>query len=229
MTTAIHVTRVTNDADLCRVTAGDEVDAIVRTTWLADEDIRQGTILDDDVRGRIDRLHRRTCVWNLAVRMLAPRDIPRAVLSSRLEARGHHRDDVRAALDAMENAGLLDDARAARRSAQTHLKRSPESPDRLIRRLETLGIETATAQQAVEEVMADVETADLLARAAAKAARGLDGLPRDTAVRRFAGRLARRGWSEDDITDELARRWPETPHPHCPPHTDPPHPSPEAT
>jgi len=125
-----------------------------------------------------------------AVRALARRDHSAAGLRAKLGRAGIPDDAQAAAVDKLECAGYLDDARFARDRAVQLAKRG-YGDDWIRSDLDAQGIEVETAEQAVGSLEPEAERAT---RAAAKAGGGL----------RAARSLARRGFTEDALEAVVA-------------------------
>ena len=130
-----------------------------------------------------------------ALRALARRAHARLDLQRRLVKRQHPPAAVEAALDRLALRGLLDDRRFAEQYAALRATRG-KGPARLLRDLQSQGVERRTAEHAVRRALEE-EGIDpgVEARAvAAKRARQLAGLPVAVRKRRLLAFLVRRGY-----------------------------------
>jgi len=130
-----------------------------------------------------------------ALRALARRAHARLDLLRRLVKRQHPPAAVEAALDRLALRGLLDDRRFAEQYAALRATRG-KGPARLLRDLQSQGVERRTAEHAVRRALEE-EGIDpgVEARAvAAKRARQLAGLPVAVRKRRLLAFLVRRGY-----------------------------------
>jgi SOS response regulatory protein OraA/RecX len=151
-----------------------------------------GRTFDRETARELGRELRRTAALGDALRALRYRDLSRSRLEERLEARGAGGDARAAALETLERAGLVDDARVAAGRARSLAERG--YGDAAIRdALEQERVDPAL----VEEALAGLEPeADRAAQ--------LLGPSRDAKALR---RLAARGF-DPDLLAELAPEWP---------------------
>lgn len=127
--------------------------------------------------------------------------------------RSYRSETVRRVLEGLESAGLLDDAEFARRYVAA---RSDQGEARLLRDLIRRGVPRPVAGAAVQEGRG-AGSAVAAAREVAEQRLGrISGLDRQTAHRRLAGFLARRGFDFETIGAALApllQRLPAPPRP----------------
>ena len=120
------------------------------------------------------------------------RDRSRTELERRLRQIGFDHDEIRAALDGLEEAGLVDDDRFAQ-AVVAHETSSRLSGKRAVMsKLMASGVDRGTAERALGEAGSDPERADALA---ARRATRLAGVAPDVALRRLVSFLVRRGHS----------------------------------
>lgn len=141
-----------------------------------------------------------------ALDLLSRREHSRRELARKLRRKGYGRDDIEGALERLEGAGLLSDARYARLFVTDRLAVNPQGTWRLVRGLRDKGVRADLAVQAVEEIYAergltDREVAESLAR---KRLPLLEALDPATTQRRLAGYLARRGFKGSVVGDVVA-------------------------
>lgn len=132
-----------------------------------------------------------------AVALLARAEQYRAGLERKLTARGIPRAAFRLALDRLESAGLLSDARYASSWIRQRCRTHAEGPRSLSAALSARGVERAAIRDALEASFSGEDRLDALANAARLVAR--DGLDR-AGVR---GRLLELGWRHTEIDDTL--------------------------
>jgi SOS response regulatory protein OraA/RecX len=137
-----------------------------------------------------------------ARKLLAARERTESQLLAALTRQGHDAEAIRAALDRMKALGFLSNQRAAETHARKALgARHPRAS--VLRKLESVGIDSAQARQVVEAVGADLgHTDDDAARALLKQ-RSLTGLK----AARF---LIGRGFDEA-LVRRVVRDLPEEP------------------
>jgi regulatory protein len=129
-----------------------------------------------------------------ALDLLARRAHFRNELEKKLLAKGWEADDVRAALDRLERAKLLDDRRSAAEFLQSRLRRAPQGRRRLRAELERKGLDSELIDHALAVALPESETD--LARAAA---RRFQRRRRSADPRALARHLDRLGFSVRDI------------------------------
>jgi regulatory protein len=136
-----------------------------------------------------------------ALRLLGVRWRSRQELWRRLRQAGFEPEEISAALDDLERAGLVEDARFARELVRDQARRRLAG-NRVIRgALREKGVDPEIAEAALEEAGEEGErAAELAARRAAR----LRGLDPDAAYRRLLGLLLRRGFSHQ-LAAEAAR------------------------
>jgi regulatory protein len=126
-----------------------------------------------------------------ALGLLAVRWRSREELRRRLRQAGYEPDQIQAALDDLESAGLIEDARFARELVRDQANRR-FAGDRAIRgALREKGVSPEVADQALAEAGDEAERAMEFARR--RATRMLQLAP-DAAYRRLYGQLTRRGF-----------------------------------
>lgn len=138
-----------------------------------------------------------------ALRLLSIR--PRSVreISDRLARKGFERTAVEAVVADLAELGLLDDRKFARDWIENRQHFRPTGAVRLRQELFVKGIDREIADQAVREYKNDADefpAALDLARRKQKLFRKLDA---DTAKRRLAGFLARRGYESSIVSKVL--------------------------
>ncbi|MGV3621998.1 MAG: regulatory protein RecX [Archangium sp.] len=124
-------------------------------------------------------------------KLLAGREKTRAQLHADLVRRGFDDKDIDTALERAKELGYLDDSRVARRTAVASL-RDGWVGDALIARLQSKGIDEATAREALEDAITELSWKEADAAKVLLKKRNLDGVK----AARF---LASRGFSEDVV------------------------------
>jgi len=135
-----------------------------------------------------------------ALRALARRAHARFDLRRRLLQRQHPPNAVEGALNRLSAVGLLDDERFALDYAAAKARRG-RGPARLVRDLQSQGVDRRVAEDAVRRSLAaeGVDPADAVRALAEKRARQLAGLPAAVRKRRLSAFLARRGFEAHQI------------------------------
>lgn len=137
--------------------------------------------------------------WDHSLRLLSAAARTRHQIAQRLKAR-YAPEVVEAVLERLERAGWIDDLAYARHYVEV---RRGFGAARLLSDLIRRGVSAELARQAVAE---GLEGEDMLAQAqeaAAQRLRRMPGVDRDTAYRRLAGYLARRGYDYETIARAL--------------------------
>jgi regulatory protein len=128
---------------------------------------------------------------DLGYRHLGKRDRTEAELRKHLAARGVDEPSIDAAVEALVRQGYVDDARYARTFAEDRRRLDDWGPERIERRLLTLGI----AQELVAEALSDRDASSDLEAAVALLRRRLRAAPEtDRDLDRALGLLARKGY-----------------------------------
>jgi regulatory protein len=138
------------------------------------------------------------------LRLLARRELSAAQLRQRLVARGCLDAAIGAALDRLRSEGALDDRRAARAYASTAARVKGRGRLRILRELDTMGIDQEISRAALNEIFDEIDEPALLERALA---RRLPGPIRDDGqFRRLHQYLTRLGFPPAAIIAALKAR-----------------------
>lgn len=137
-----------------------------------------------------------------ALRALARRAHARFDLRRRLLQKQHPPAAVDGALDRLGAAGLLNDAQFARDFAAAKARRG-RGPARLVRDLQSQGVDRRVAEEAVRDSLAaeGVNASDAVRVLAEKRVRQLAGLPPAVKKRRLVAFLARRGFAGAEVRE----------------------------
>jgi regulatory protein len=136
-----------------------------------------------------------------ALGLLAVRWRSRRELETRLRAAGFEQEQVAAALQDLERAGLIDDDRFARELARAKSGRLDGN-----RNVRSALAKAGVAPHLTDEVVADLgEEAERAHALAERKAARMGGLSSEVAYRRLHGFLMRRGYGPD-LAREAARR-----------------------
>jgi regulatory protein len=167
---------------------------------LAGLDLVVGREIGPLVLERLQELADLEAAHRAALRALARRAHARHDLRRRLLQKQHPPAAVDGALDRVSAAGLLDDTRFALDYAAAKARHG-RGPARLVRDLQSQGVDRRVAEDAVRRSLAaeGVDPADAVRALAEKRARQLAGLPSAVRKRRLSAFLARRGFEAHQI------------------------------
>jgi regulatory protein len=169
-----------------------------------------GTPWTADLAARAAHAQHRTAAIDAATRLLRARPRTRAELVDRLRARGFDAAAAHEAADDLAQAGLLNDADAARSLVRAATRRRPAARALLMQRLSRRGVDPGTARAAIDAEQPGLNERDAAARLAYDRARAMDpALPSAVIHRRLSALLARRGFDEDtcrEASDRALRR-----------------------
>jgi regulatory protein len=167
---------------------------------LAGLDLVVGREIPPLVFERLQELADLEAAHRAALRALARRAHARFDLRRRLLQKQHPPAAVDGALDRLSAAGLLNDAQFALDYAAAKARRG-RGPARLMRDLQSQGVDRRVAEEAVRHSLAaeGVDPADAVRTLAEKRARQLAGLPPAVRRRRLVAFLVRRGFQGSDI------------------------------
>ena len=147
---------------------------------------------------------RSSSAYQIALRLLARRELSTTQLRDRLTRRELPSAEIETAIVRLTRERAVDDARTAlihaRRAAEVKLR----GRSRARREIEALGIDTETARRAVAAVFDEIDEESVLERAIAKR---LDGPIRNSAqFRRLHQALLRCGFPPDRVAAALVAR-----------------------
>lgn len=129
----------------------------------------------------------------IALRRLSLRPHSRAELSDQLRSRNVPDEVVHELLERYEEVGLVDDAQFAGQWAASRQSNKLLSRSAVRRELQAKGVDRDTIDEATAGIDHEAELAAARTLAQRKW-RQVSGLPRETAYRRLAGMLARKGY-----------------------------------
>jgi len=170
--------------------------------------LRVGDPLNASLLAGLEAADRRAALRVRAIRSLSRAAASRKKLESRLARHGTE-DDIAQVLDNLTADGIVDDVLAAAQLVTETLRREPVGRTKLLQMLTSRGFGQDVSERVVDDALRDRDGRQDLSEAATRAARGLHGLPRDTAARRLAGRLGRRGFDEDAVAEAIRSILPE--------------------
>ena len=174
--------------------------ASLRAADLAGLDLRIGADISEQVFAKLQELADVEAAHSAALRAVARRAHARFDLRRRLLQKQHPPAAVDRALERLAALGLLDDARFAADFAIAKSRRG-RGPARLIRDLQSQGVERRVAEDAVRTSLAadGVDPAAAVQALARKRAAQLTGLPPAVRKRRLTAFLLRRGFGGPDV------------------------------
>jgi len=167
---------------------------------LAGLDLVVGREIGPLVLERLQELADLEAAHRAALRALARRAHARFDLRRRLLQKQHPPAAVDGALDRLAAAGLLNDAQFARDFAAAKARRG-RGPARLVRDLQSQGVDRRIAEDAVRTSLAaeGVDPEQAVQALAEKRARQLAGLPAPVRKRRLVAFLVRRGFGGAEV------------------------------
>ena len=172
------------------------------TGVVASVGLRVGGTWNADVAARVEHAVRIETIRAAAMRMLKASERSKAALGERLAQKGFDATDIASALDELERAGVIDDARAAATAAHA-ATRKPTSSAAVEAKLAAKGFDVSTRRAAVGETGATDDAAAARAVLEPEMKR-LGKLDKVAAARRAFGLLARRGFDEQ-IAEDVVR------------------------
>jgi regulatory protein len=138
-----------------------------------------------------------------ALRYLKTRDRTVAQMREHLEKKEFSRTAIESTVSDFQEMGYLNDARFAERFIQHRMESRHWGRHRLADELRKRGISREQIQLALEEALAEVNESDLALTCAEKKMKSLSGLDTQTARRRLAQFLQRKGFSQDTVYQTL--------------------------
>lgn len=140
-----------------------------------------------------------------ALRLLKARDRTPRDLARRLRDKGFEPAIVDAVIARLEAVALLDERATAERLVRAELRKAPAAERLLRAKLFAAGVSNETAARVIAEALAQLdadEQAESLAKTWLARRPALDA---DTAARRLASRLARRGFDAETVRAVVGR------------------------
>jgi regulatory protein len=163
------------------------------------EGLTAGMALEEPLYERLCRAADEEAAYRTGLRFLEHRPFAARDLSRRLVLKGHPPAAAQAALDRIQQQGLVDDVRFTRNYIETRSARG-RGPLRLRRDLATMGVDRTVIDQALAEAFgsdgSNLPQVEALARRRAAQLKGLDHA---VLRRRVLAFLARRGFAGSDI------------------------------
>jgi len=135
--------------------------------------------------------------------MLARRELSTADVRARLLDRGFAPSEIDEAVERLTESGALDDRRVARAYARTAATVKGRGRLRVMRELQQMGIEGATAAEALGEVFGELDERSMIGRALQKKLRGAVRPASPLEYARLYQFLMRQGFSPAGVTAAL--------------------------
>jgi regulatory protein len=136
--------------------------------------------------------------------MLSARELSEAQIRTRLRRREIPDEDIDAAISRLKADRTIDDRRVARAIGRMESAIRGRGRSRVIQKIRQAGIDDDTAQDAVQEVFAEVDEGDLLNRAFERRLRGKDPKELDDKGRaRIIRGLIAQGFKIDAVLRKL--------------------------
>jgi len=148
----------------------------------------------------------RPSAYDQAVKLLARRTHFRREIATKLASRGYPRGEIDETLDRLAARRYLDDAEAARQFVGGRLAKGGYGRIRLGAELAARGVDRATADAVLDELVAEDELEEARAEARRHARRSSAGGDLAKLAQKVARRLERRGFSPRAIATVLSER-----------------------
>jgi regulatory protein len=141
-----------------------------------------------------------------ALKMLGSRELSEAQVRQRLARRGHDVDAIDSAVRRLLDEHLLDDRRVAAAIARTQIGLKRRGRLRVVQHIERAGISRATARQAADEALAELDPDALIEAAAARRLRGRPSLADEREFQRMYRFLVGQGFEPERVLKVLRRK-----------------------
>ncbi len=137
------------------------------------------------------------------LQLLARRELSEAQIRQRLTRRGYQSEDIDTAVARLRDERALDDRRVATAIARTETRVRGRGRLRVKRQIEAAGISGTLAQEAIDEVFADLDSDALLNAALERRLRGRTTIADDREFQRLFRYLAAQGFESDRVLAAL--------------------------
>jgi regulatory protein len=134
-----------------------------------------------------------------ALRQLSARELSEKRVRERLLKRQHAPDAIEKAIERLRSEGAIDDRRAAIACARTEAAVKGHGRERVLRRLQAIGIPNDLARQATDQVFETVDEPALLLRALARRKRHGETVRSPGGFRRLYQALVRQGFEPSAV------------------------------
>lgn len=139
--------------------------------------------------------------------MLARRELSEAQIRERLRRKEFEPDIIETAVTRLREVRAVDDQRVAVSVARTEAQVRSRGRGYVLRRLQSIGIDSDVAKEAVDEVFGALDESALLERALARRLRGRNARVQDQAqFRRVLNQLVRQGFQPSAVISALKAR-----------------------
>jgi len=138
--------------------------------------------------------------------MLARRELSEAQVRQRLGRREHDPEIIDEAIARLREERAIDDRRVAEAIARTETSIRKRGKLRVKRKIESAGISSSVAKQALDEAFADLDADALLDAALARRLRHGKGIADDREFNRLYRYLIGQGFESDKALTALKRR-----------------------
>ena len=194
-----------SDPNQRRIKVNGKIVATLRTGDVADLGLAVHLAWTKSLAQRVERVLAIDKARQQALALLSARALSTKTLTRRLRDRGHSESIVRQIVDEVRRDGWLNERAYAEEIVRSATRRKPAGRVLLEQKLAQRGVEPATAGRVVRaasDAQDDRAAAYSLAR---RRLATMGSVAPDTAVRRVAGLLARRGF-EDDVVEATIER-----------------------
>ena len=140
-----------------------------------------------------------TSAYLAGLQLLARRELSESQIRQRLARRSYQSDDIDTAVARLRNERALDDRRVATAIARTETRVRGRGRLRVKRQIEAAGISGTLAQEAIDEVFADLDSDALLVAALDRRLRGRSAIADDREFQRLFRYLAAQGFESDRV------------------------------
>jgi regulatory protein len=147
-----------------------------------------------------------TSAYLAGLQLLARRELSEAQVRQRLTRKGYLPEDIDNAVARLRSERALDDRRVATAIARTETRVRGRGRLRVKRQIEAAGISGTLAQEALDEVFADVDSDALLVAALERRLRGRAAIADDREFQRLFRYLAAQGFESDRVLAALRAR-----------------------
>jgi len=138
--------------------------------------------------------------------MLARRELSEAQVRQRLGRREHDPDVIDEAIARLREERAIDDRSVAEAIARTETSLRKRGKLRVKRKIESAGISSSVAKQAIDETFAEVDADALLEAALARRLRHGKAIADDREFNRLYRYLIGQGFESDKVVTALRRR-----------------------
>lgn len=146
---------------------------------------------------------------NIAMRLLSSRAYTRREIGDRLAQRGCENRAIEETLSALERLKLIDDRAFAHRFVEDRMRLKPSGRMVLVRDLKRRGVPESVVSEVLDEALSDVDAEGVAIETLRRRKDRYRGLPRDKALSRMCGFLARRGFGASAARGASLAVWAE--------------------